>query len=1790
MTRMGGGGSHPAGRGRHLAPLAVAVSLAIVLAVGLAQVQPYGGAGPLPLAADLGHAAEPSPWMPAWHPPVLQEAYADHLTVCGVGPNPSSIPNYQSLNRMLPQIENITFAVPDGTYGLGDDIDIRIHFFRPDGGAVNLFHRTVYIGAQPQFLGPLNHTYLELNIPGRSAEFLNITGTDVLYYRYTVQSGDRSADLGYARTNGLHTPNLRSGAGEAAVSCILPTPGGSGSLRGESDVVVDAGPPSVQSVSSPNGTYGTGRIVNITVSLEKPAVINSEPRLMLNTEPPRNASYAGGNGTANLSFLYAVRPGDEAPRLDYAGTGSLSLEGGSIANVVDNVTGNTLSLPPPQGPGSLSASNSIGILGGPIPVLKANGSAVDNTGGYTALGGAIDVDVIEVDGGGAYAVVAARTERISFDNQGGVQAIHIHPNGTLSPGGTDRARTDPSYRLLNPADVTAFEMGGLPRAIVSGGNFLSLYDIGSGAALSLNSTAGYNRGSPGGAFDKLEGSAGVSVFEAYDHTYALAAASRSHGLQLVHILPNGTLSRNGSASDGVDMFNLTGVTAVNAIKSGDAAAADGPPRVLVASTDDDIIQLVSIHPDGTLSVNATAKDDTPEFETLENAAGATVFEVDGLTYAVVTASGDKAIQIVRIHPDGTLSNAGSAVNGTGGFDSIGGSTNAAVFEMGGWTYALAPSDADDGIQLMRINPGGTPVAEGSAKDGDPGGFDTLWGADGLAVFKAGGRTYSLIAAQNDNAVQLVRLWPTSVAGVSSTVGNGSYSAGTMISITVAFDERVMLQDPSNPPSLLLSLEGVNKTAPYLSGNGTETLVFNYTVMPGDAVPAAAAGLEYAHAGALVSRGAITDLLGNAVDLELPVPGTSGSLSNARSIVPDTTGPIVESVSSPNANGTYGTGSKINITVSFDGDVDVDIGDGADAPSIALRLDEAEGDRFATYDAGGSAGRNLTFVYTVEEGDNAADLDYANTTALSGGGTITDEVGNPANRTLPEPGMDGLLGDSGSIRIDTEGPRVIGAAEVDPKGAPYKEGETVRIAIGFGEAIVLSDRAVPSLRLALDVDATATAVYERQSGDGRTLVFNYTVQADDSADPLDYDGVDALSLDSGTMTNSIGNNAVLRLPGAEEGRSLAAAGIRIDTSAPVVESVSSPNEDATYSIGSRINVTVSFDEAVYVTGSPRIELDTGSDAGMASYHSGSGSQTLVFVYRVLPDDAADDLDYTGTDALALNSGTIRDEAGNDADRDLPEPGEAGSLGHSKDIGIDTTEALADPPSVLEVFSRDVGGTYGTGSAINITVAFSGTVHVTGTPMLALSTEPARSAAYVGGTDGDSRLAFLYRVQSGDSANRLDYASRSALSLSGGTIRDAAGRDASLKLPPTGSVDSLHASGIAIDGRSAGSGNGGTGDGNGGTGDGNGGGGNATGNTATVVLRPGEVVGESNLTSRGNEVRVMINVTELAGAGTAGGTVRFPSTGAVVTTSFASVSFPPMVAAMSVPSSGLLVLHVVAEADGNLPADPAVQDLAYDGSAVVLRKIVEIGDEGSTVTFNMPVRISLEGQAGGRAFYIDGASGSLVPIDDACGADDVVRVHRHLDGMGECRIDSGDDMVIYTYHLTRFGTVVSESGAPPSVNYTCSVSLDKQTLPIGEAPLGGYSDPAEQMLINSGSASFASVGIGASPWRTGPLSDGGPGSGGYPSLPAPVPGTGEGRASSALVARIYATLPAAASEVSESGRIDDYAAVGAETAVAGGLGGGDIKPLWFRLNLTPYGSEVQGGAISQSVTYSAQCIQP
>jgi hypothetical protein len=126
--------------------------------------------------------------------------------------------------------------------------------------------------------------------------------------------------------------------------------------------------------------------------------------------------------------------------------------------------------------------------------------------------------------------------------------------------------------------------------------------------------------------------------------------------------------------------------------------------------------------------------------------------------------------------------------------------------------------------------------------------------------------------------------------------------------------------------------------------------------------------------------------------------------------------MVTAVTSTTANGTYGVGSVITITVGWSKAVVV-----TGTPQLALNSGGT-----ASYSSG-SGTSTLTFIYTVAAGQNSPKLDYTSTTALTlNGGTIFDTVTNPnaANLTLPAPGAPGSLSANKNIQIDTVAPTVV----------------------------------------------------------------------------------------------------------------------------------------------------------------------------------------------------------------------------------------------------------------------------------------------------------------------------------------------------------------------------------------------------------------------------------------------------------------------------------------------------------------------------------------------------------------------------------------------------------------------------------------------------------------------------------------------------------------------------------------------------------------------------------------------
>ncbi len=155
---------------------------------------------------------------------------------------------------------------------------------------------------------------------------------------------------------------------------------------------------------------------------------------------------------------------------------------------------------------------------------------------------------------------------------------------------------------------------------------------------------------------------------------------------------------------------------------------------------------------------------------------------------------------------------------------------------------------------------------------------------------------------------------------------------------------------------------------------------------------------------------------------------------------------------------------------------------------------------------------------------------------------------------------------------------------------------------------------------------------------------------------------------GNITVSVGAGAAID---AANNNSIAASDSNqaFDTKAPTVS-----NEAITGATGAQnnylnandtVSVTVAFNEAVTVTGMPRLALNVGGSTVYANYSGGSGTNSLTFTYTIQSSQTDQDGISINSNALSLNGATIKDAAGNDATLTY------GSVSSNNSYKVDTT---------------------------------------------------------------------------------------------------------------------------------------------------------------------------------------------------------------------------------------------------------------------------------------------------------------------------------------------------------------------------------------------------------------------------------------------------------------------------------------------------------------------------------------
>lgn len=200
----------------------------------------------------------------------------------------------------------------------------------------------------------------------------------------------------------------------------------------------------------------------------------------------------------------------------------------------------------------------------------------------------------------------------------------------------------------------------------------------------------------------------------------------------------------------------------------------------------------------------------------------------------------------------------------------------------------------------------------------------------------------------------------------------------------------------------------------------------------------------------------------------------------------------------------------------------------------------------------------------------------------------------------------------------------------------------------------------------------------------------------------------------------------------------------------VEVTSSPDRDDTYGVGETIEVSATFSHQVEVDGDPGLGLWVGRNWRSAGYLRGSGSDTLVFGYKVKSEDRDVDgirmdggykdsndqwhnfINYTAVKAVGTDVSAYRGYSGMDD-----------QSGHKVDGSLEpfgtTTEITSKPAS---------GDEYRYGETVEFSITFSAALDVEGKRLLSLRVGSAnsdgwRGAAYRSGS-GTNTLTFGYTV--------------------------------------------------------------------------------------------------------------------------------------------------------------------------------------------------------------------------------------------------------------------------------------------------------------------------------------------------------------------------------------------------------------------------------------------------------------
>ena len=520
------------------------------------------------------------------------------------------------------------------------------------------------------------------------------------------------------------------------------------------------------------------------------------------------------------------------------------------------------------------------------------------------------------------------------------------------------------------------------------------------------------------------------------------------------------------------------------------------------------------------------------------------------------------------------------------------------------------------------------------------------------------------------AVSLVDTTPPTLTGAGTT---------STTEILLSFDEALDSNSIPSTSQFVVTVGGASRTVSSVALSGTmgisltlssafghdDTLVVAYTVPSTNPIRDEA---ENEAAAFTTGSGGVAAVVNN-------VPPPPAVIST------------IALTSDAGADDTYGIDDEIEVTVTFDKAVDI-----TGAPTFEIYIGGQP------KDADCMSGTNTTTMvctYDVVLTDTTEEIVGADTvnhgvvwtrSAVDlNGGTIRN-TGTTVNATLSNSRSFGNT----DHKVDGVKPTLVTTGDDAPKTST----DGTKIILTFSENVALDVVSLSSTSFTVTIDGTAATV-DRVASDPPNSI-EVTL---DSADTVSAGEAVTVALTANVVTDVTGNQNDARAATSVTNNSL------VSPTVTGVALTSDPGNDDTYAIGDVVETTVTFSEAVDITGTPQLELDfagTGTTADCAAH--GTDTTKLVCSHTVVETNSAPNGIAIAENKLTLNSGTIKEAGSTTVNATLTHNAVMIDSDHKVDgVKPTPTRASADGTALTLVWSEPLNeGSTPAGTAFTVSV--------------------------------------------------------------------------------------------------------------------------------------------------------------------------------------------------------------------------------------------------------------------------------------------------------------------------------------------------------------------------------------------------------------------------------------------------------------------------------------------------------